>query len=67
MEKKLAYIRIFYQLLYCAILSYNWSTATTDNRFLDIIQQRTLFPTKVIQVDGGAEFEAIFELEEECQ
>lgn len=34
-------------------------------RFLDILAARMPFPVKAIQVDGGSEFEAVFE--EECQ
>jgi len=37
----------------------------TGAHFLDILDKRMPFPVKTIQVDGGAEFEAIFE--EECQ
>jgi len=43
----------------------NRATATTAAHFLDILDKRMPFPVKAIQVDGGAEFEAIFE--EECQ
>jgi transposase InsO family protein len=45
--------------------AYTRATATTATDFLDRIQDRMPFPVKAIQVDGGAEFEAIFE--EECQ
>jgi transposase InsO family protein len=41
------------------------STAANAVRFLDTLEQRMPFPLKAIQVDGGAEFEALFE--EECQ
>ncbi len=41
------------------------ATATTAAYFLDILESRMPFPVKAIQVDGGSEFEAIFE--EECQ
>ncbi len=41
------------------------STANTATDFLDTLEERMPFPVKAIQVDGGAEFEAIFE--EECQ
>ena len=41
------------------------ATATTAADFLDILEKRMPFPVKAIQVDGGSEFEAIFE--EECQ
>jgi putative transposase len=45
--------------------AYTRATANTATDFLDRIQERMPFPVKAIQVDGGAEFEAIFE--EECQ
>lgn len=41
------------------------ATATTAARFLDLIEQRMPFPVKAIQVDGGSEFESIFE--EKCR
>ena len=41
------------------------ANASTTAHFLDILESRMPFPVKAIQVDGGAEFEAIFE--EECQ
>jgi len=44
---------------------YSRATATTATDFLDTLEKRMPFPVKAIQVDGGAEFEAIFE--EECQ
>ena len=44
---------------------YNRATATTASHFLDILEARMPFPVKAIQVDGGSEFEAIFE--ETCQ
>ena len=44
---------------------YHRATATTATHFLDILESRMPFPVKAIQVDGGAEFEAVFE--EECQ
>jgi len=44
---------------------YSRATANTATDFLDILEKRMPFPVKAIQVDGGAEFEAIFE--EECQ
>ena len=43
---------------------YNRATATTATRFLDELEQRMPFTIRSIQVDGGSEFEAIFE--EEC-
>ncbi len=44
---------------------YNRATATNATRFLDELQTRMPFPVRAIQVDGGSEFEAIFEAE--CQ
>ncbi len=44
---------------------YSRATASTTTDFLDTLERRMPFPVKAIQVDGGAEFEAIFE--EECQ
>ena len=44
---------------------YSRATASTAIDFLDTLERRLPFPVKAIQVDGGAEFEAIFE--EECQ
>ena len=41
------------------------ATATTAAHFLDTLESRMPFPVRAIQVDGGSEFEAIFE--EECQ
>jgi putative transposase len=41
------------------------ANASTAARFLDILQERMPFPVKAIQVDGGPEFEAVFE--RECQ
>jgi putative transposase len=41
------------------------ANASTAAHFLDIIQERMPFPVKAIQVDGGPEFEAVFE--QECQ
>jgi len=41
------------------------ANASTAAHFLDILQERMPFPVKAIQVDGGPEFEAVFE--EECQ
>lgn len=40
------------------------ATAATAAHFLDILESRMPFPVRAIQVDGGSEFEAIFE--EEC-
>jgi len=45
--------------------AYTRATANTATDFLDRIQERMPFPVEAIQVDGGAEFEAIFE--EGCQ
>ncbi len=44
---------------------YSRATASTATDFLDTLEKRMPFPVKAIQVDGGAEFEAIFE--EECR
>ena len=44
---------------------YSRATASTAAHFLDILEQRMPFPVKAIQVDGGSEFEALFE--EACQ
>jgi len=44
---------------------YQRSTATNAAHFLDKLMERMSFPLKAIQVDGGSEFEAIFE--EECK
>jgi len=44
---------------------YSRATATTATDFLDTLEERMPFSVKAIQVDGGSEFEAIFE--EECQ
>ena len=44
---------------------YSRATASTATDFLGTLERRMPFPVKAIQVDGGAEFEAIFE--EECQ
>lgn len=41
------------------------ATATTASHFLDILKARMPFPVKAIQVDGGSEFQAVFE--ELCQ
>jgi len=41
------------------------ATASTATHFLDKLERRMPFPLRAIQVDGGSEFEAIFE--EECQ
>ena len=44
---------------------YSQATATNAVHFLDTLEKRMPFPVKAIQVDGGSEFEAIFE--EVCQ
>ncbi len=44
---------------------YRQATATTASHFLDMLEARMPFPVKAIQVDGGSEFEAVFEAE--CQ
>lgn len=41
------------------------ANATTAAHFLNILQERMPFPVKAIQVDGGPEFESVFE--EECK
>jgi transposase InsO family protein len=41
------------------------ATAQAARRFLDILRERTPFPVRAIQVDGGSEFQAAFE--EACQ
>jgi len=41
------------------------ATASTAAHFLNNLQERMPFPIRAIQVDGGSEFEAVFE--EECQ
>ena len=43
---------------------YSRATATTAARFRDELERRMPFKIKAIQVDGGSEFEAVFE--EEC-
>jgi len=44
---------------------YKRATALHAAEFLDVLGQRMPFPVKAIQVDGGSEFQAIFE--SECQ
>jgi len=44
---------------------YSRATAHTAARFLDKLERCMPFPLTAIQVDGGSEFEAVFE--EECQ
>lgn len=44
---------------------YSRATASTAAHFLDKLERRAPFPLKAVQVDGGSEFEAVFE--EECQ
>ena len=39
------------------------ANASTAAHFLDTLESRILFPVRAIQVDGGAQFEAIFEAE----
>jgi transposase InsO family protein len=41
------------------------ATAQAARRFLDTLRERTPFPVRAIQVDGGSEFQAAFE--EACQ
>ncbi len=44
---------------------YGRATATAASHFLDTIEARLPFPVKALQVDGGSEFESVFEAE--CQ
>jgi putative transposase len=44
---------------------FSQATAATAKRFLDDIQKRTPNPIKSIQIDGGSEFQSVFE--EECK
>jgi len=44
---------------------YSRATAATAAHFLDKLERRMPFNIRAIQVDGGSEFEAVFE--EECQ
>ena len=44
---------------------YSRATAITAALFLDTLEKRMSFSVKAIQVDGGSEFETVFE--EECQ
>lgn len=44
---------------------YTRASATTASGFLDAVEERMPFQVKAIQVDGGSEFQAIFE--EMCQ
>jgi len=44
---------------------YSRATASTAARFLDKLEQRMPFTIRGIQVDGGSEFESVFE--EECR
>ncbi len=44
---------------------YRQATAITAKDFLDDMERRTPYKIKAIQVDGGSEFEAVFE--EECR
>jgi len=41
------------------------ATATTAKHFLDELEKRTPYKIKAIQIDGGSEFQSVFE--EECQ
>jgi putative transposase len=41
------------------------ASATAASKFLDTMEERMPFPIRAIQVDGGSEFQAVFE--EECQ
>lgn len=40
---------------------YHQATATNAARFVDTIEARMPFPVKALQVDGGSEFQAVFE------
>ena len=44
---------------------YSRATASTASHFLNSLEERMPFAVRAIQVDGGSEFEAVFE--EECQ
>jgi putative transposase len=44
---------------------YHRATSSTATQFLDELMQRMPFTVRAIQVDGGSEFEAVFE--EECR
>lgn len=44
---------------------YRQATATTASHFLDVLEMRMPFAVKAIQVDGGSEFQSVFE--EVCQ
>jgi transposase InsO family protein len=44
---------------------YSKATATTAAHFLDKLEKCMPFPIRAVQVDGGSEFEAVFE--EECR
>ena len=48
-----------------AVEVYSRATAGTATQFLDKLERSMPFPVAAIQVDGGSEFEAVFE--EECQ
>ena len=41
------------------------ATSNTASGFIDVLLERMPFPIKAIQVDGGSEFQDVFE--EECQ
>jgi putative transposase len=47
------------------LMAASQATAHSARRFLDILQERMPFPIRAIQVDGGSEFQAVFE--EACQ
>jgi len=40
---------------------YNRATASNAAHFLDVLVKRMPFPVKAIQVDGGSEFQDVFE------
>jgi len=45
--------------------AHSQATARAASRFLNTLQERLPFPLQAIQVDGGSEFQALFE--EECE
>lgn len=47
------------------LMAASQATAHSASRFLGILQERMPFPIRAIQVDGGSEFQAVFE--EACQ
>jgi len=47
------------------LMAASQASAHSASRFLDVFQERMPFPIRAIQVDGGSEFQAVFE--EACQ